>query len=130
LVRAQQLELLNGVLAAEYAKGNYVVAGGDWNHALCGSEKLYPSRQLVPDWVSVLNSDDLADGFHVVRAENLSSVAICRGCDIPYEKGVNYTVTVDGLIVSDNVQARAENIDAGFAYSDHNPVKLSFSLKK
>ena len=33
-VRAQQLEMLNEVLAEEYAKGNYVVAGGDFNHCL------------------------------------------------------------------------------------------------
>ena len=130
LVRAQQLAFLNGVLAEEYAKGNYVVVGGDWNHALCGSVEMYPSQQKTPDWVSVLSPEDLAEGFHVVRADNLSSVPTCRGCDIPYEEGVTYVTTVDGFIVSDNVSAHAENIDTGFAYSDHNPVKLSFSLKR
>ena len=130
LIRAQQLELLNSVFAEEYAKGNYVVAGGDWNHALCGSVDLYPSQQQIPAWVSVLEEGDLAEGFHVVRAENLDTVPTCRGCDIPYEKGVTYATTVDGFIVSDNVSATAENIDAGFTYSDHNPVKLTFSLKK
>ena len=130
LIRAQQLEMLNGVLAEEYAKGNYVVAGGDWNHALCGSVDLYPSQQQIPAWVSVLEESNLAEGFHAVRAVNLSSVPTCRGSDIPYEQGVTYTTTVDGFIVSDNVDATAENIDAGFTYSDHNPVKLTFSLKK
>ena len=129
LVRAQQLELLNGVLAEEYAKGNYVVAGGDWNHALCGSMELYASKQQVPGWASVLGTDDLAEGFRVVRPDNLSSVATCRGSDIPYEPGVTYCTTIDGFIVSDNVQARAQNIDSGYAYSDHNPVKVVFSLK-
>ena len=130
LIRAQQLEMLNGVLAEEYAKGNYVVAGGDWNHALCGSVDLYPSQQQIPAWVSVLEESNLAEGFHAVRAVNLSSVPTCRGSDIPYEQGVTYTTTVDGFIVSDNVDATAENVDAGFTYSDHNPVKLTFSLKK
>jgi hypothetical protein len=37
-------------------------------------------------------------------------------------------VAVDGFIVSDNVTATAENINAGFAYSDNNPVKLTFTL--
>ena len=130
LVRAEQLKLLNGVFIEEYAKGNYVIAGGDWNHALCGSVDMYPSQQQIPEWVSVLADDDLAEHFHVVRADNLSSVPTCRGCDIPYEPGVTYTTTVDGFIVSDNVAAHAQNIDTGFAYSDHNPVKLSFSLKR
>ena len=55
-------------------------------------------------------------------------MATCRGADIPYEPGVNYTTVVDGFIVSDNVAARAENIDADFAFSDHNPVALTFRL--
>ena len=40
----------------------------------------------------------------------------------------DYTVTVDGFVVSDNVRATATNVDTGFAYSDHNPVALSFEL--
>ena len=50
------------------------------------------------------------------------------GVDIPYEEGFTYHVAVDGFIVSDNVTATTENIDAGFVYSDHNPVKLIFTL--
>ncbi|MCR0381733.1 hypothetical protein MKC91_02965 [[Clostridium] innocuum] len=48
---------------------------------------------------------------------------------MPYQKGVNYTVILDGFIVSDNVEAVAENMDTDFAYSDHNPVKMTFTLK-
>ncbi|MDO4400715.1 MAG: endonuclease [Coriobacteriia bacterium] len=129
LICAQQLEMLQGVLSEEYAKGNYVVIGGDWNHALCDSQALYPSQQPVPDWVSTIGPDDLPDGFRVVRADNLSSVATCRGADMPYEPGVTYVTTIDGFIVSDNVAAHAQNIDTGYANSDHNPVKLTFSLK-
>ena len=49
--------------------------------------------------------------------------------DIPYIKGVNYITILDGFIISDNIVADAENIDADFMYSDHNPVKLTFKLK-
>ena len=126
--RAKQLELLFGFLADERAKGNYVIAGGDWNHALAGSRELYESAQLAPDWVSTMDDDLLPEGFSVVRAENLEEVATCRGSDMPYEQGVSYEVTVDGFIVSDNVYATATNIDTGFAYSDHNPVLLTFAL--
>ncbi|MBE6470590.1 MAG: endonuclease [Coriobacteriaceae bacterium] len=129
-MRAQQLAMISGVLAEERAKGNYVIAGGDWNHALCDSAKLYPSEQQLPGWVSIIGPDDVPEGFHVVRPDNLSSVATCRGADIPYEPGVDYVTTIDGFIVSDNVSARAQNVDTGYAYSDHNPVKLTFSLKK
>ena len=42
--------------------------------------------------------------------------------------GVNYTAVLDGFIVSDNLTATARNVDTGFAYSDHNPVLLTFVL--
>lgn len=126
--RARQLAMLGDVLSSERARGNYVIAGGDWNHALCGSLELYPSRQQVPDWVAVMDDGDLPQGFSVVRAQNLEEVASCRGDDIPYQPGVSYQTTVDGFIVSDNVSATATNVDTGFATSDHNPVALRFSL--
>ena len=75
-----------------------------------------------------LDDSELPVGFSVVQADKLADVATCRGDDIPYEKGVTYTTTIDGFIVSDNVTATATNIDNSFEYSDHNPVRLSFSL--
>lgn len=129
-MRAKQLAMLRDILTEERAKGNYVIAGGDWNHALAGSLSLYPSDQQVPDWIAELKDSDLPEGFSVVKADNLADVPSCRGDDIPYTKGHTYTTTVDGWIVSDNVKAQAENIDTGFAYSDHNPVLLRFTLGK
>lgn len=130
-IRAQQLELLNSVIAEEYAKGNYVIVGGDFNHAM-GEEVAegFPSEQKFPAWVAVLTEDDLVDGVRIVRADNELEVPTCRGADIVYTKGVNYTTVVDGFLVTDNVRAAAENIDTDFAYSDHNPVKLEFELIK
>ena len=127
-VRARQLELLCDVMEEEYEKGNYVIVGGDFNHALYGTEHTFESRQQFPGWVQTLTDADLPEHFSFVAADNGFEVATCRGADIPYEPGVNYTTVVDGFIVSDNVAARAENIDAQFAFSDHNPVALTFRL--
>lgn len=125
-VRARQLELLNQVITQEYEQGNYVIVGGDFNHALYGTGLAFPSRQQYPAWVQDMDDGDLADHFSFVAAANGTEVPTCRGADIPYEKGVNYVTVVDGFLVSDNVTATAENIDTDFAYSDHNPVKLTF----
>ena len=127
-IRAQQLALLTGVIETEAAAGNYVIVGGDWNHALCGSEQLYPSKQQIPPWLARFDESLLPAGFKVVAPDNLAEVPTCRGDDIPYEKGVTYTTTVDGFVVSSNVEATAMNIDTGFEYSDHNPVLLTFKL--
>lgn len=136
-VRAQQLEMLNGVLAEERAKGNYVIAGGDFNHCLIADNgfdsdeealQYFESGQKTPDWVknSVLHNSELAEGFQIVASLN---AATCRGADIPYEAGVNYSTVIDGFLVSDNVTIVSEQtVDTQYAYSDHNPVLLQFKL--
>ena len=129
LIRQQQLDLICGIMQEEAASGNYVIVGGDWNHALGGSETMYESGFQVPPWVSTFDDSLLPAGYSVVIADNIRSVPTCRNNDVPYEKGYTYTVTVDGFVVSDNVKATAQNIDAGFEYSDHNPVLLTFELQ-
>lgn len=137
-IRAQQLTMLNQTLSAEYAAGNYVLAGGDFNHCLIADQfnsdgealNYYPSKQKVPDWVkgSVLHVEELADGFTVQASKD--GAATCRGADMPYEKGVNYETVIDGFIVSDNIEVIYEGtVDTQYAYSDHNPVKMTFKLK-
>lgn len=136
-IRAKQLEMLNRVLAEERASGNYVVAGGDFNHCLIAdnfatdSEALnyFKSEQAVPDWVknSVLHSDEIAEGYVICAPVN---EATCRGADIPYKKGVNYSTVIDGFLVSDNIEIiQKRTVDTQYAYSDHNPVYLEFRLK-
>jgi len=44
--------------------------------------------------------------------------------------GVTYTVTLDGFIISDNIECVSyEDINTGYSYSDHDPVYLKFRLK-
>ncbi len=131
LIRAQQLKLLNSVMEEEYLAGNYVIVGGDFNHALGeAAAEGFPTEQKFPAWVSVLTQKEMAEGISIMRAENELEVPTCRGADIPYTKGVNFTTVVDGFLVSDNVKATAENVDTDFEYSDHNPVLLKFELLK
>ncbi len=130
-IRAQQLELLNSVMEEEYQAGNYVIVGGDFNHALGEAvAEGFPTEQKFPAWVSILTQEEMAEGVAIQQAENELDVPTCRGADLPYTKGVNFTTVVDGFLVSDNVKATAENIDTDFGYSDHNPVLLRFELLK
>ena len=130
-IRAQQLELLNSVMEEEYQAGNYVIVGGDFNHALGEAvAEGFPTEQKFPAWVSILTQEEMAEGIAIQQAENELDVPTCRGADLPYTKGVNFTTVVDGFLVSDNVKATAENIDTDFGYSDHNPVLLRFELLK
>ena len=129
IIRAKQLELLNSYAQEEYEKGNYVIIGGDFNHAL-GTDvaNAFETQQEFPEWVNILDDKDLAECLHIVKASNRFEVATCRTTDIPYEKGVNYSTVIDGFLVTDNVKATAKNIENGYAFSDHQPVIMSFSL--
>ena len=127
-IRAQQLEMLNEVMAEEYAKGNYVIVGGDFNHELADSFGTFPSEQKQPTWAYKLTSEDLTEGFTVAASKE--GTGTCRAAEIPYEEGVNYLTVLDGFLVSSNVEVKTvRNVDTGFAYSDHNPVQMTFVLK-
>lgn len=91
--------------------------------------KVFPSEQMLPEWVFELSNQDLTEGMSIVAALNDKQVPTCRSCDIPYTKGINYTSVLDGFFISDNITAFVQNIDRDFLYSDHNPVKLTFRLK-
>lgn len=127
-IRQQQLAQLNAVLAEEYAKGNYVILGGDFNHDIANSKGIFETQQKEPAWVADLSNADIAEHYSIVVASNYQDVPTCRSTDLAYIKGVNYTVVIDGFIISDNISATAINVDNNFAYSDHNPVVMSFTL--
>ena len=127
VIRAQQLALLNEVIKEEYNKGNYVIAGGDWNHDIADSLNTFPTEQEVPEWVNVITKEDIPEHFSFATTK---LVPTCRAAEIPYEKDVNYTVVIDGFLVSDNIEiVSSENIDTDFEYSDHNPAVITFKLK-
>lgn len=131
-IRSAQMNMLFSDMKDEYEKGNYCVTGGDFNHDFTGdsTKKLNGDKGLDFGWAQPFPIEMLPDCIE--RCDKYSEdklVPTCRNCDIPYEEG-NDVFIVDGFLVTKNVEAvSVENIDTGFIYSDHNPVKLVFSLK-
>ncbi len=127
--RLKQLSQLAALMEAEYAKGNYVVAGGDFNQAFPGSLEKYPLPEN-PYWVpGTLSDDDLPDGFRYVYD---MSVPTCRALDKPYDgdRDALTAYVIDGFIVSANVKVNSvETVDLNFRYSDHQPVVMEFTLQ-
>ena len=69
----------------------------------------------------------IGGGIRLAAAENL--VPSCRNADRAYAPGESFVLTVDGFLVSENVEITAlETVDAGFEFSDHNPVSMRFVL--
>ena len=131
-IRSAQMNMLFSDMKTEYEKGNYCVTGGDFNHDFTGdsTKKLNGDKGLDFGWAQPFPIEMLPDCIE--RCDKYSEdklVPTCRNCDIPYEEG-NDVFIVDGFLVTKNVEVvSVENIDTGFIYSDHNPVKLIFSLK-
>lgn len=129
VIRKKQAEKLKKVLESEYEKGYYVIAGGDFNQDLVGNLEKFQSAQRVPDWIASYDAKYIPESFSIVTDFD-SDVGSCRGADIAWKRGYTYTCVIDGFIVSDNIDVKsAKIIDNDFAFSDHNPVIMSFSFK-
>lgn len=127
-----QLNMLFDDMKEEYAMGNYVICGGDFNHDFLGNSKEIFNDE-VPEqytWAAPFPDELIPDHFSkVTDYKSGVTVPSCRNCDLPYGEDC-FTVTVDGFIVSDNVETTyADVVDNKFTYSDHNPVELRFKLK-
>ena len=130
-IAMEQLKLLLDDMQREYAAGNWCVAGGDFNKDLLGdssvyfgaAEQEYSWAQPIPEGVF-----DSYDVQLVAPLDENDPVPSCRNADGPYHDG-QYVLTVDGFLVTPNVTVGdAAVLDTGFAYSDHNPVKMTFTL--
>lgn len=132
-LQQQQLGKLFGDMQEEYEKGNYVICGGDFNHDFLGNSKEIFNDE-VPEqysWAAPFPDELIPDHFKkVTDYKSGVTVPSCRNCDKPAGPDC-FTVTVDGFIVSDNVETTyVDVVDNQFTYSDHNPVEMRFKLKK
>ncbi len=129
--RIEQTKKLMAVLREEYRKGNYVIAGGDWNQTFPGVTDIYPNTH--PDiWtIGLIEPDSIPAGWTVAYDP---SVPTCRLLNRPYDPSdavnTQYYV-IDGFVVSPNVRLCAcETLDQGFVYTDHNPVRITVELQQ
>ncbi|HOW44867.1 MAG TPA: endonuclease/exonuclease/phosphatase family protein [Candidatus Aminicenantes bacterium] len=126
-IRRLQLEFLRERLLAERRKGSGVIAGGDWNHGLPGSD---PGRFRWtgprPAWYVEMPDGFPPAGFRWAVDAGRPTV---RASSTPYRPGESFVAVIDGFLVSDNVEVRRVAVrDLGFADSDHNPVVAEFVI--
>ena len=124
-----QTKQLREFIQSEYEKGNYVIAGGDFNQIFPGGLDKYPNTH-TENWEPGQISDDIMpEGWTL--AYDLETPS-CRLLNQPYDasdtENTQYYV-IDGFILSPNVElVSVKTLDEGFEYSDHNPVKLQVKL--
>lgn len=127
-IRKKQLDFLKSYTTGEYAKGNYVIVGGDWNHQLPGTNaSQFKTTESWPFWLQKLPEDFTPAGFQWGVDENVPSN---RTVAKAYVEGENFRTVIDGFLVSPNVEiSSVRGHDLGFENSDHNPVTGIFMLK-
>ena len=125
-----QTKKLMSILEEEYKKGNYVIAGGDFNQVFPGGMDAWPNTH--PDlWLpGILDGSELPEGFGYVY--DLSTPS-CRLLNQPYDPSDTENTQyycIDGFIVSPNIDVPSiKTLDCGFEYSDHNPVLIQVNLQ-
>lgn len=105
-------------------KENYIIVGGDFNLLL--DKTIYTDD--MPSWVGTLPKEVYESGFAVAFDPKNNTV---RSQERPYVKGLNFETIIDGFLVSDNIEVvKVETDNLSYEHTDHNPVTLSFKLKK
>lgn len=130
-IKNNQLKKLFGDMKAEYDKGNYVVCGGDFNSDFTGSSVAQlNSYDKNMSWTQPFSDELIPAG--IKKCVNYSDGKVtpsARDVDIPYGPDC-FVLIVDGFFVSENVDVEfLQNVDCGFAYSDHQPVVMKFRLQ-
>jgi endonuclease/exonuclease/phosphatase family metal-dependent hydrolase len=125
-IKKQEMKYLHAFLLDEYKKGNYVIAGGDWNQCPPGFTPEYSGELFDTVDYQLIDKDYLPDDWVWVYD---STVPTNRRVNIPYQKGVTATTTIDFFLLSPNVKLLySEVVDLGFRHSDHQPVRIKVQL--
>lgn len=131
-IAIEQMNMLLEDMYSAYAAGDYVVCGGDFNKDLLGdSAEVFGISGNGESWAAPFPEELLPEGITLAAPlEESAPVPSCRNADAPYDPVTSFVLTVDGFLVSENVEVRrAWTVDTGFAWSDHNPVALTFVLR-
>ncbi len=127
-LRAVQLADMKKLIESEYAAGNYVIAGGDFNQMFpTAANDKYPTYHPELYLPNLIDKDYLAEGWQFIFDDSKPTYRLLNE---PYNPSTAQVGVIDGFIMSPNLELiSAETVDMKFKYSDHNPVKAAFRFK-
>ncbi len=127
-LRKGEMEYLNKFLIEEYAKGNYVLVGGDWNQSPPNFEPKFSGEVFDSEDFMKIEEDYLPKDWNWVYSADIPTN---RRVKKPYTKGETATTVIDFYLLSPNIEKiETSNVDLSFQNSDHQPVLLKIKLKK
>lgn len=127
ILKKQEMEYLRTFLKDEYAKGNYIICGGDWNQ--CPPQ--FPYNQLAKGKEGDYLQTNL-DGNFIPKWQWIfdSKTPTNRKNDKPFDTEKTFVTLIDFYLVSPNIEVTScKGISNNFEFSDHQPVAITFKLK-
>lgn len=126
-MRAKELKLLKDVMVSEYSKGNYVIAGGDWNqNPLSFNQDSIQDGNAVRTISPGIPADFLPAGFTWAFDPKYPTN---REVNEPYTKGKTLTTIIDFFVLSPNITLLTANtLQTNFEFADHQPVGMIVEL--
>ncbi|NUQ26205.1 MAG: endonuclease/exonuclease/phosphatase family protein [Saprospiraceae bacterium] len=126
-LKKQEMAYLKDLLLKEYEKGNYVIAGGDWNQCppFFRFDGFMPGR--TQGYVQLNIPDDfLPTDWRWVYDP---TVPTNRKARKPYKPGETFVTIIDFFLISPNVKVKSVKcMDLQFQFSDHQPVWMEVEL--
>ncbi|MDE7390833.1 MAG: endonuclease [Lachnospiraceae bacterium] len=127
-----QFKELCNVMQLEYAQGNYVIVGGDFNAILPSVDtSKYPLKITDNFEPAIIPNNLLATGWKFATDDTTPTSRLLNQLyDANDTENTQYYV-LDGFICSSNVLIDSvKTLNTEFNYSDHNPVVAKFVLTK
>jgi len=126
-IRNRQCQAVIDYSIEAYKRGDFVVVGGDWNLKLSNLNLEFTEKEKSQFWLRPFPRRLLPAGWKVRTGDFAPTI---RLLDQKYIEGQGFTTSVDGFLISPNVEiVRCEAQDLKFANSDHNPVLAEFIAK-
>ena len=125
-LRKEQMDYLKNILVDEYRKGNYVLVGGDWNQCPPDFEPQLEPEVFDTDALIYIEEGYPEPGWSWAYDQTIpTNRRVLR----PYKSGDSPTTVIDFFLLSPNIEIlEVSGRDLDFAFSDHQPVHLTFKL--
>ena len=126
--KAKQLAMLMEIMIEEVNKGNYVIAGGDFNQAF--STTYYQKYPKIDDWVCPVIDVTSYPNFTFKMDDTYPTCRSLYKVLSTAEDKTNFQYyMIDGFVVSNNITINnLETLNLGFKNTDHNPVTMNITL--